>query len=142
LRGEEAWSREFGGEVDLTPRPGGDGGRDFIVRLSVEFKVDIKCFRNPVNLIVEVGKARKGTIYVLAGYDDAADRAYLLGWEWGALLLKAPTRDFGRGVVNHYISRYKLRSMHELRKRIADGSWNDAEALAPGGAGLLRKFDD
>jgi hypothetical protein len=137
LRGEEAWSREFGGQVDLTPRPSGDGGRDFIVRLSVEFKVDIKCFRNPVNLIVEVGRVKKGTIYVLAGYDDTTDKACLLGWAWGLEMLMAPHRDFGRGVVNHYISRDKLRSMRELRKRISDGSWNDAQALAPGGAGFL-----
>lgn len=124
LRGEEELARVFKGKVDLTPRPGGDGKKDLIVALrtgvdSIErFKIDVKCARKAYNLIVEVGHVIPRVIYVLAQYDDAKDAATLFGWEWGYTVLNAPTKDFGYGVINHYIPRSKLRKMAEFAYRI------------------------
>lgn len=128
LRGEEAFVEMFGGEVDMERKLGGDGGRDNSLPLrfvepatgslvAVVFLVDIKAARKPGNLIAEVGKVKPKTIYVLAKYDDARDKAELLGWEWGDRLAKAPRRDFGYGVINHFIPRGSLRKLTELQHR-------------------------
>jgi hypothetical protein len=112
LRGEEAFAKLFGCHVDLTPRPGGDKGKD--ATITVSFNVDIKTARKPGNLIVEEGKVKLNTIYILAGYVEQSDTAVLIGWQWGSVLLKSPKRDFGYGVINHYIPREQLRSIESL----------------------------
>ena len=115
LVGEAEFSRVAQMPMDLTRRPGGDGRVDFVVPL--RFTVDVKTFRNPGNLIQEIGKV-SADIYVLAKYHDDSRRAELLGWEWGSALVKAPTRDFGYGIVTHYIAREELRPMSSLLERI------------------------
>src|SRR5437867_3288918 len=117
LRGEERLADVFGGSVDMTRRPGGDNGFDQVVWLVAPYKVDVKTARNAFNLIVEVGKVDPRTIYVLAEYDDEFDTAQLVGWEWGSVLLRAPTKDFGCGVLDHYIPRARLREIGELLDR-------------------------
>jgi hypothetical protein len=122
LCGEAALAQMFGLSVDMVRRPGGDGGVDNVLRLRTatgpqEFKVDVKTARKPNNLIVEVGKLKPATIYVLAGYAPLAGKATLLGWEWGRVLHKAPSKDFGYGVINHYIPRVRLRALAELLER-------------------------
>jgi hypothetical protein len=118
LRGEEELARALGLEVDMVRRPRGDGGIDNVLCLSGnDFVVDVKCARKPRNLIVEVGCVVAKTIYVLASYSDEADAAELLGWQWGKVLLDAPTKDFGYGVINHYIPRGQLRDLEELKNR-------------------------
>lgn len=118
LRGEEALAIMFGGAVDLRARPNGDGGRDNIIHTDHgTFPVDVKAARKPYNLIVETGKLKPRTIYILARYDEAEDRAILLAWEWSAALRAAPVKDFGYGVKNHYIPRAILRPLDELRLR-------------------------
>jgi hypothetical protein len=123
LRCEQAFVAMFGGCVDLSARPGGDGGVDARLKLEMPsgeprtFVVDVKGARKPGNLICEVGKVVKSTIYILGQYYDDGDYAVLLGWEWGSRLLAAPTRDFGYGVTNHYIARGALRHLDELRIR-------------------------
>ena len=115
LAGEAEFATAYGLPLNLRRKPGGDGGVDFIIPLA--FTVDVKCFRNPENLIQEEGKV-VADIYVLAEYSDDDRRAVLLGWEYGANLARAPVRDFGRGIVNHHIHRDKLRRMGELGRRI------------------------
>lgn len=126
MRGEQAFCAMFGGEVDLTLRPGGDGGTDHIltiwgyvgsVKRAVRVPVDVKTARKPYNLIVERGKVRPNHIYILAQYIDADDRAVLLGWEWGDVVMAAPCKDFGYGVINHYIPRAKISPMERLKRR-------------------------
>jgi hypothetical protein len=123
LRGEEALAREFGLSVDLVARPEGDGGLDNSLRLWVlrRFPVDVKCARKPGHLIVEEGKAKPNTIYVLARYSDETDSAELIGWEWGQTLMGAPIRDFGYGVRNHSIRAADLRPISELHDRMVAG---------------------
>jgi len=67
--------REFGCRGDLSAKPGGDGGRDFglaAIGYGHVF-IDVKTARKPKNLLVEVGKAKPLTIYVLAGYEEPLD---------------------------------------------------------------------
>jgi hypothetical protein len=116
LAGEIAFAREFHQPVDLTRRPGGDGGTDFVLPLRV--KVDVKAFRKPNHLIVEVGKVIPQHIYVLCAFDGDILGARLIGWEWGSTLARAPTRDFGYGIINHFIAAEKLRLMQELHERV------------------------
>jgi len=124
LRTEEEFARVFGTVVDLTSRPGGDGGIDFRLPFLVNdkvlrFKIDTKGARKAFNLIVEVGEVEPETIYVLGHYSDEKDRTEFLGWQWGKIVLRAPTKDFGYGVINHYIPAGKLRKMEELIARRA-----------------------
>src|SRR5208282_526728 len=118
LAGELALERFTGVPMDMTRRPGGDGGRDCTITLATDFHVDVKAARKPFNLIVEAGKVRPRTIYILASYDDKTGEAELLGWEWGKKVLKAPIRDFGHGVFNHFIPRRELRHLDELKQRL------------------------
>jgi hypothetical protein len=120
LTGEATFAEEFGVALDLMRRPNGDGGTDHQITVLVERKVnvDIKTARKPTYLAVEVGKAQSDTIYVLAFYCDACGNAKLLGWQWGSVVLRAPTKDLGHGVLSHCIPRDDLRKMRELKRRL------------------------
>ena len=113
--GEFAFGEMCGMMPDISDKPKGDGGVDFEVPL--RFTVDVKTARKAYNLIHEKGKPF-ADIYVLAKFDDETQRATLLGWEWGSKLKKAPTKDFGHGIVNHYIPKDDLRPMADLAERI------------------------
>jgi hypothetical protein len=115
LAGEFAFGRLTGIMPDLSERPTGDGGVDF--HLPLVFTVDVKTAEKAFNLLHEVGK-EFCDIYVLAQTDDSGNNARLVGWEWGSTLKQAPTKDFGRGIVSHYIPREKLKPMSELAKRL------------------------
>ncbi len=116
IDGEVAFSMFSGIACDLSERPGGDKGIDFVVPLL--FTVDVKTARKAYHLIHETGKSF-ADIYVLAEYNGEGKPATLLGWEYGSKLSKAPTKDFGYGIINHYIHKSKLRPMTELKKRVA-----------------------
>jgi hypothetical protein len=115
LVGEAEFSRQFGVAVDLSRQIGGDRGVDFTVPL--RFTVDVKTARNPVFLICEEGKV-VANVYVLAAYNEADHSAELLGWEWGPVLARAPVRDFGYGIRNHYIERAALKPISDLKSRV------------------------
>jgi len=115
LLGESKFGEFSGFMPDLERKLGGDKGIDFIVPL--RFSVDVKTARKAFHLIHEQGKP-VADIYVLASYDDATEQASLIGWEWGAKLKQAPVRDFGHGIVSHYIKANQLRPMTELKTRI------------------------
>lgn len=122
LRGEDVLARTFGVKVDMSRRLDGDNGVDIWINLSVggeirKYPIDIKTARKPFNLIVEQGKVKRGTIYILAGYNDRDDDASLIGWEWSRTVSLAPIKDFGYGILNHYINRAKLRRIKELLER-------------------------
>lgn len=119
LAGEFEFGRLIGLMPDLERKPGGDKGIDFVVRMP--FSVDVKTARKAGNLIHEQGKPFVD-VYVLAEYDETTKRARLVGWEWGAKLRAAPVKDFGHGVVSHYIPRAQLKPMAELVRRIKDAT--------------------
>lgn len=114
LIGEAQFACDFELPLDWKRRPGGDGGVDFV--LPLRFTVDVKTARKPLYLIVEEGQV-KASIYVLAGISDDDRRAEMLGWETRSTLLRAPVRDFGKGIISHYIAREDLRPMVELHRR-------------------------
>lgn len=116
LLGEEAFAELFGVPIRCVDGAGGDGGWDFELSLRVEFKVDVKTAAKPVWLITQEGKTNPLTIYVLAHYLEAEDRAELLGWQWGSELLKTVPRMVGPRSC-HWWPREKLRPMQELLQR-------------------------
>ena len=120
LKGEEAFAKEFKKEIDKELRPEGDAGRDFEDILG---NIDVKTARKAYNLIVEEGKV-VSDIYVLAQYFDDTDEAYLVGWEYKDKVLAAPKRDFGYGIVNHYISKQELRTISSLKEILNKGEIN------------------
>ena len=111
LKGEDAFANEFKKEIDKKLRPGGDAGKDFEDILG---NIDVKTARKAYNLIVEEGKV-VSDVYVLAQYIDETDVAHLLGWEYKDKVLAAPKRDFGYGIINHYIPKHELRTIEELK---------------------------
>ena len=115
IAGEFAFGQFCGLMPDLAEKPEGDGGIDFVLPLL--FSVDVKTARKAHNLIHEQGKPF-ADVFVLAEYFDATRTANLVGWEYGRKLAAAPVRDFGYGVLNHYIPREQLREMAELAARI------------------------
>ena len=115
LAGEAEFMRIFRQPMDTDRKPGGDSKIDFTVPL--KFTVDVKTARKALNLIVEVGEV-EADIYVLASFSDKDQTAELLGWEWGKILKKAPSKDFGYGIINHYIPRENLRPIDELIEKV------------------------
>ncbi len=120
--GEDAFADEFDLDIDDSIRPSGDKGVDFTINLmcghdlhNEPFTVDVKTAKLPFNLLLEVGKPVVD-IYVLADYNEGD--SILLGWSWGKVLSQAPSRDFGYGVINHYIPAEDLRPISELKERI------------------------
>lgn len=115
LIGEAEFARVFKQPLDLNRRPNGDSRVDFVVPFRV--KVDVKTARKPLYLIEEEGKVTCD-VYVLAQYFDEGQTAGLLGWEKGEVLARAPVRDFGKGILNHYIPRENLRPVSDLLNRV------------------------
>ena len=111
LKGEDKFAEEFGMDIDRELRPEGDGGKDFPSHLGI---VDVKTARKAYNLIVEEKKV-VSDIYVLAKYTDETDEVELLGWAYKNEVLEAPVRDFGYGIINHYIPKQELKHIQELK---------------------------
>jgi hypothetical protein len=108
LAGEYAFHDIFSVMADWSVRPEGDGGIDFKIG---KISIDVKTARKPGNLIVEIGTV-PADILILAGWNDPV--VSLLGWEYGEVVLKSPERDFGYGIINHYIPARNLRPMGDL----------------------------
>ena len=115
LVGESQFAEEFDMALDEELRPQGDGGKDFYSKVG---SIDVKTARKAYNLIVEQGKV-DSDVYVLAQYSDEDESAKLLGWAHKDEVLKAPKKDFGYGVINHYISKSNLKSMELLKRKLS-----------------------
>ena len=112
LKGEEKFAEEFSMKIDEELRPEGDGGKDFPSHIGI---VDVKTARKAYNLIVEEGKVISD-IYVLAHYKDITDEVDLLGWAYKSEVLDAPCKDFGYGIINHYIPKNELYPIQSLKQ--------------------------
>jgi hypothetical protein len=126
LRGEEAFALAFDRPLDLSARPGGDGGRDLSIAITAGatnrldgrlYAVDCKTALHPKDLIVEASRCQPETLYVLCRYLEESDRAELLGWQWGGVLLRSEPKDYGYGVLNHWCPAGELRSIAELHRQ-------------------------
>jgi len=116
MMGEMYLALLLGHSVDLDQKIEGDGGYDFSVplRFTIDVKTTAKTPRSN-NLLVEQGKV-KADIYVAAVYEN--NMIDFVGWAMRSEVISAPTKDFGRGLTNHYIDLDKLRPMNELYKRV------------------------
>ena len=111
LAGERAFAARYGYPVDEREFARGDGGADF---RTYRGTVDVKTYRRPEHLLVEVGKER-ADLYVLACYDDVVDDATLLGWATVKEVEAATVRDVGgMGVQSRAIAAGALRSLTDL----------------------------
>jgi hypothetical protein len=79
--------------------------------------LEIHTAKKPRRLIVAKAGLRPDTIYVLIALalSNHGGKAGLMGWEWGHKLLTAPSKDFGYGVLSHYVPLHELRPMAELK---------------------------
>ena len=111
LLGEFEFARVFNMPVDLTMRSDGDKGVDFVTPYGT---IDVKTANKAYNLIVEVGKVN-ADIYVLAQFNQDDLTVKLLGWEYGYRIENCPSKDFGYGVINHYMSAQELMSISLLK---------------------------
>jgi hypothetical protein len=115
LAGEREFARVFDLQVDLSARPGGDTGIDFMVG---RWGIDVKTARKPYYLLREVGKWFPD-ILVLASYDDKTGEARLIGWEWDCEMRRRRTKDFGGGFQSHFKPAFGLRSIARLQRGLA-----------------------
>ncbi len=111
LAGEQLFSEWSGIPWDKRIRKGGSGSVNFRCR---GFAINVFTAKLPYNLICEVGKA-KAHIYVLCGYDEESEDAYLIGWHWHNELMQRAPKTFGsHDVLDHWVPEGKLLSMGEL----------------------------
>lgn len=128
LSGEQALADYFDYRHEMINKPGGDNGIDRQLLLRTPngpewINVDVKAAAKPRNLLVDVTKVRPHTIYILGHYHPETDTTDLLGWQWGARIMEAPTEDWcGNGTIVHYVPAAELRSMNELRERFTGES--------------------
>lgn len=113
LLGEILFALKYGYAVDLQERLGGDNGVDFSIAL--KFTMDVKTTETLGNLLVEKGKV-KADVYVLTYLHE--NKVEQIGWEWGRNIELVEPKDFGKGIINHYIWHENLKPMSELEKRI------------------------
>ncbi|MAH50267.1 hypothetical protein CMI37_30885 [Candidatus Pacearchaeota archaeon] len=116
LIGEYAFGYWSGLAMDMEYREQGDFGIDFQVgNIGIDVKTAIKAY----NLLLEKDK-KHTTIIVLAQYnnDTSNEKVILLGWEYGNFMRYMPCKDFGYGVINHYLDQHYLRPMSLLEKVI------------------------
>ena len=80
------------------------------------FSMEVMTGKDPQSLIVARGTIRPNLVYALAGlFDEKPGKVALMGWAWGHELLKAPSKETGRGVVSHFIPVNELRPTAELQ---------------------------
>jgi hypothetical protein len=116
--GECKFAFEFGLQVDKHLRLGGDNGIDFHTRAGT---VDVKTARKPFNLLVEQTKvASAADILVLCQFLGFTVEPVLLGWAYREEVADSPVRDFGYGILNHYVPAAELRDIETLRPLIED----------------------
>ena len=44
-------------------------------------------------------------------FNNSSGEAYLIGWEWDSEMVKCSTKDFGYGIVSHYVAAKELREI-------------------------------
>lgn len=134
--GEKAFENEFGVEVDVSLKAGGDGGLDFKMMLMSrwgprKFIVDVKTNSfsgEDVRIRVRANELRPRTIYVGARYIEDTDDIVLDCWEWGSVIralnekrswTEVRDRDGQMVPVINYTKRHEeCRSLQELHDKV------------------------
>jgi hypothetical protein len=124
LLGERAFARMVGVRHDLRSKPLGDGGSDQTLFFwgidgTIEkVACDVKSARKATWLLVNRLKVKPRTIYVLSQVNASLTDAEIIGWEWGSVVMKAPTKFWsGNDAEVHYILASELRKPNELTAR-------------------------
>jgi hypothetical protein len=114
VKGEMAFAKIFGLKMDEEVRPDGDKSVDFVLQYPArDLSIDVKTARKPIYLFLKKKDAPGAAdILVLAGIVDNTVR--FLGWEKKSVVMEAPTKDFGYGIVNYYKHNTELRPMGAL----------------------------
>lgn len=118
--GEIRMEQEIGIPMDDQYHEGGDPGWDFDTPIGT---IDVKTFRKPYNLPVEIGKI-KARYYVLAGVSDTTIN--LIGWATRTQILYADQGCLpGHTILNHLIKRQGLWPMNVMYDRLKGscGKW-------------------
>jgi hypothetical protein len=114
LVGEWMFARRYDLDMDLEPRPGGDGRVDFEVN---GFTIDVKSAEKAYNLLREVDKPH-AEILVLVSVNLKERIGKMIGWEFDEEMLNLiyPPKIFhpGGGILNHYVHRTRLKHMSLL----------------------------
>ena len=114
MTGEKEFSQASGLPMKFL-RGVSDEGWDFVIPF--RYTLDVKTTTLvPAELLVPCDKVT-AHIYVLAGYISQTNDAILLGWQWGTVVKRAPTKQMPSG-INHVIDIDGLYEMHELLDRI------------------------
>jgi len=87
LVGEYLFAERYGFEVDLTDRPHGDGGADFIVTgpMGVTYRINVqtRIYRRVLDVCIPEGKAGRADMHVLlAVTDDDSECGYRVEDAW------------------------------------------------------------
>jgi hypothetical protein len=115
VAGEMALAEWLGLPMDREIKPGGDGGRDFHVRINDRWvSLDVKCARLPFNLPVKVKDIeRTADILVLAGHVPGLVTLY--GWDTRDVVSWMKPHTLGDGTVLNFCRRRDvLRPMWQL----------------------------
>lgn len=114
VKGEMAFAKIFGLEMDEEVRPDGDKSVDFVLQYPArDLTIDVKTARKPIYLFLKKKDAPTAAdILVLAGIVD--NTVKFIGWEKRSIITAAPTKDFGYGIVNYYKHNTELRPMETL----------------------------
>lgn len=115
LAGEYTLAKELAITYKISLQPGGDKGIDFNTPIGT---VDVKTARKPYWLIVPVENKHPADIYVLAGYQDLGRIVTLIGWTYWNILKEQPAKDFGAGILTHFLEAAQLSPMVLLQREI------------------------
>lgn len=122
LRAEAEFARSYGLEVDMERRPGGDGGKDFVVSMRAQDgtvraqHIDAKGMHPwGRHLLVEEGRVH-ADVFVLVVCDDERGDG-IVGWAWRSEVLAHPAKLWPK-LMNHAIHLRELHRPFELRERI------------------------
>lgn len=123
VTGEAKFAELFGLDIDEELYLNGDGGVDFIIQLDLhglgirDYTVDVKTYRKPYNVLLKKTKVGiVANILVLASYKDG--ESDLIGWQFGKVVAQQPKKDFGYGIINHFLHNSKLKDMNVLLKAL------------------------
>lgn len=89
LIGEVRFAERFGLAADLIDRPKGDGGRDFVVFLPDEYRVNVQTreTRSPLDLAVPHDQVGRSDIHVLVELGPN-DEIMEMWWQWEKRVLE------------------------------------------------------
>jgi len=110
---ERAFAERYGLSINEKILAEGDDHYDFLIRHGT---LDVKGAQKAYNLLVKEWEIDRCADFLVLARWEPGDIVTFLGWEKKETMQRQPKKDFGRGIVNHYLSRHKLRPMSDLEQ--------------------------